>query len=445
MFFNKKNKPEKTDVSIKPLSGFIELLPEDQILFNKIIREISKTYESFGFLPMETPTIEREEILLAKAGGETEKEIYKIKKGDKTLALRFDLTVPLARYVSAYYNDLVFPFKRYQIGKVYRGERPQKGRFREFYQCDVDIIGDGELSLRSDAEVLNLVYTTFDKLDIGQFIIRISNRKILIGLLESLNLKNKEQQILRIIDKKLKIGDEETIKLLKKEKIDAEKIDKIFEVLNKKGTTLEVINFLQEKEISNETFINGVQELKEILELLSELGIPDKFYEIDLTIIRGLDYYTGTVFETFLLKDLDIGSISSGGRYDNLTESYSDKKLIGVGASIGFSRLFIELKKRGLINGQNKVTSKVIVIPLTDSLEEVGRVAKALRLIGINTEIYLEKASMKKKLNYANKQNIPFVILVGDEEIKMNKFTLKNMTSGEQEKLSLEDILNKIN
>lgn len=444
MFFRKKTLPLTTKIQTQALPGFIELLPSDQILFNDFKAKIIEAYESFGFLPIETPLIEREEVLLAKVGGETEKEIYKIKKGDNNLALRFDLTVPLARYVSEHYHDLVFPFKRYHVGKVYRGERPQKGRYREFYQCDVDIINENELSLQSDAEVLSLIYETFSKLKIGPFRLEINNRKILFGLLENLDLSKKEKEVLRILDKKGKISDQETVELLEKEKIDTGKIEALLKILNFEGSTFEIVEFLKNQNISNETFLTGVTELEEVLISLEVLGVPTHFFKVNLFIIRGLDYYTGTVFETFLLDNLDLGSISSGGRYEKLTENYLDKKLMGVGASIGLSRLFIELKTRGLIKSLKKTTSQVIIIPLTENLIEVGKVAKILREQEIKTEIYLEKSSMKKKLNYANKQEAPFVILLGDEEISEKKFTLKNMNSGEQEKLPIEEIVEKI-
>lgn len=444
MFFSKKKPPLNAKIQTQALPGFIELLPADQILFNDFKAEIIKVYESFGFLPIETPLIEREEVLLAKVGGETEQEIYKIKKGDSNLALRFDLTVPLARYVSEHYHDLVFPFKRYHIGKVYRGERPQKGRYREFYQCDIDIINENELNPQSDAEILSLIYETFSKLKIGPFRLEINNRKILLGLLESLDLLKKEKEILRILDKKGKLRDQEIIELLEKEKIDTGKIEALLKILNFQGSSLEIIKFLKNENISNEMFLLGVTELEEVLNSLTTLGVPADFYKVNLFIIRGLDYYTGTVFETFLLENLDLGSISSGGRYEKLTENYLDKKLLGVGASIGLSRLFIELKTRGLIQSSKKITSQVIVIPLTENLTEVGKVAKILREQEIKTEIYLEKSSMKKKLNYANKQGAPFVILIGDEEISTQKFTLKNMNSGEQDKLLIEEIVEKI-
>ena len=308
----------KGKVQPKTLPGFMELLPNEQILFNKMKEIIKKSYEKYGFLPLDTPIIEDANVLLAKAGGETEKQIYKLKKGENDLALRFDLTVPLAKYVTEYYDKLSFPFKRYQIGKVYRGEKPQRGRYREFYQCDVDIIGDGELSIINDAEIPSIIYNTFKKLGFDDFTICINNRKILNGLFSSLELEDISPEILRIIDKIEKIGKEE----VKRElliSIPEKKVDVIMQFLEIKGKNEEKIQALESMNIDNEIFKEGINEIKEVSKFIKIFGVPEENYKIDLTIARGLDYYTGTVYETFLNQYKNLGSICSGGRYDNLT------------------------------------------------------------------------------------------------------------------------------
>ena len=323
----------------KTLPGFMELLPNEQILFNKMKATIQKTYESYGFLPLDTPIIEDAEILLAKAGGETEKQIYRFMKGENDLALRFDLTVPLAKYVTEYYDKLSFPFKRYQIGKVYRGEKPQRGRFREFYQCDIDIIGDGELSIANDAELASVIYNTFINLGFDDFTICINNRKLLNGLFEGLDLKNNSSEILRIIDKIDKIGPDNVRKELCEE-ISEDKVNIIMNFISISGSNDEKIQALENMDIINETWNEGLKDLKEVISFIRIFMVPEENLKIDLTIARGLDYYTGTVYETFLNKYRNLGSVCSGGRYDNLTEYYSTRKMPGVGISIGLSRLF---------------------------------------------------------------------------------------------------------
>ena len=324
----------------RTLSGFMELLPDEQILFNQMKRTIEETYQKYGFLPLDTPVIELSEVLLAKAGGETEKQIYRFNKGDNDLSLRFDLTVPLSKYVAKNYGNLNFPFRRYQIGKVYRGERTQKGRFREFYQCDIDVIGDGELDLINDAELPSVIYTIFTKLGFSNFTIRINNRKILNGLFESLNQKEKAVEILRIIDKIDKIGKDAVIEELEKIEVEKEAVEKIIEFISINGTSDEKIEKLKKLNIENETYIKGVEELEYVVKHMRMFEIPENNFNVDLTIARGLDYYTGTVYETFLNDYRELGSVCSGGRYENLAEYYTDKKLPGVGVSIGLTRLF---------------------------------------------------------------------------------------------------------
>ena len=428
----------------RTLPGFMELLPESQILFNQIREKITKTYEKFGFLPLDTPIIEDSKVLLAKAGGETEKQIYRFNKGESDLSLRFDLTVPLAKYVAKNYNDLAFPFRRYQIGKVYRGERQQKGRFREFYQCDIDIIGDGFLSSVNDAELPAVIYNTFKELGFEKFTIYINNRKILNGLFASFNLTDKATDILRIIDKIEKIGKENVIDEIRALNVEENTVDKIINFLDITGSNEEKINSLENLEIQNEIFKNGLEELKEVIKYIKVFGVPDKNIKIDLRIARGLDYYTGTVYETFLDDYKELGSICSGGRYENLAEYYTEKSLPGVGISIGLTRLFYQLNEINLIKAEKKSISDCIIIPMCENFEYVANAASELRKNDINTQIYLEDKKIKAKFKYIDKLQTPFAIVIGDDEIKENKYTLKNMKTGEQEKLFIEDVINKI-
>ena len=421
----------------RTLPGFMELLPQDQILFNQIKETIQKNYEKFGFLPLDTPIIEDSKVLLAKAGGETEKQIYRFNKGDNDLSLRFDLTVPLAKYVAKNYGSLAFPFRRYQIGKVYRGERQQKGRYREFYQCDIDIIGDGELSIINDAELPNVIYNTFKELGFGEFTICINNRKILNGLFESLNLSEESSDILRIIDKIEKIGKEAVIEELQKLNIKQEKIDKIMSFIAIDGSNDEKLKALNELGITSEKFAKGLEELTEVVKYMRLFGIPEQNFKIDLTIARGLDYYTGTVYETFLNEYKNLGSICSGGRYENLAEYYTDKKLPGVGISIGLTRLFYQLSEIGLIKSDKKAISDVLVISMTDNFEYVSKVANKLRDEGKNVQVYYEDKKVKAKFKYADKLEIPYTVVIGDDEVESGSYSLKNMMTGEQESQKL--------
>ena len=360
-------------VEPKTLAGFMELLPEEQVIFNHMRDVIRESYEKFGFLPLDTPIIEYSEVLLAKAGGETEKQIYRFTKGDTDLSLRFDLTVPLAKFVAQNIHNLSFPFRRYQIGKVFRGERPQKGRYREFYQCDIDIIGDGELSILNDAEIPSVIYTTFKNLGFDRFTIRVNNRKILGGFFAALGYEDKISDILRIIDKVEKIGVETVKEILKEMEITDENTDKIIDFISTKGSPKEIIQKLRSLGIENELFITGVNELEAVSDNVEALGLPQENYKIDLTIARGLDYYTGTVYETILDDYPQIGSVCSGGRYDNLAEYYTSKKLPGVGISIGLTRLFYQLRQAGLLNEVAKSISKVMIIPMTEDIKNVSK------------------------------------------------------------------------
>lgn len=424
----------------RTLSGFMELLPNEQILFNQMREKIENTYKKFGFLPLDTPIVELSEVLLAKAGGETEKQIYRFNKGDTDLSLRFDLTVPLSKYVAKNYGNLSFPFRRYQIGKVYRGERTQKGRFREFYQCDIDIIGDGELDLINDAELPSVIYSIFTDLGFSDFTIRVNNRKILNGLFEGIGQKDASVEILRIIDKIDKIGKEAVIVELQKIGISEDAIQKIVDFIEIEGTSEEKLEKLKSLNIENETFKTGIYELEYVIKNMNLFGIPEKNYNVDLTIARGLDYYTGTVYETFLNDYKELGSVCSGGRYENLAEYYTDKKLPGVGISIGLTRLFYKLNELELIKATKKSIAQVLVIPMVEDLTIPIKVATALRNNGINTEIYLNNKKLKAKFKYADKLEIPYVIILGEDEITNNKFKLKDMASGEEKEFSLEEI-----
>ena len=432
-------------VEPKTLPGFMELLPNDQIRFNEIKEKIRKSYEKFGFLPLDTPVIEASEVLLAKAGGETEKQIYRFNKGDSDLSLRFDLTVPLAKYVAEYYGELSFPFKRYQIGKVYRGEKAQAGRFREFYQCDIDIIGDGNLSIAHDAEIPSIIYDTFKTLGFDKFTICINNRKILNGMFEYLSLSEKSVDILRIIDKIEKIGRENVIKELKEINIEENKIETIMKFLEVKGTSDEKIESLKTLGIDTEMFMTGINELETVIKQIRIHKVPEKNFMVDLSIARGLDYYTGTVYETFLDDYKKLGSVCSGGRYENLAEHYTDKKLPGVGISIGLSRFFYQIDKENIIENQNKSIAKVLVVSMDES--QMGYaidVAAKLRDADINTEVFLEDKKLKAKFKYADKLHIPYVAVIGEDEMNNNTVTLKNMTTGEQNTINIENILTEL-
>ena len=424
---------------IKPrtLSGFMELLPASQIRFEKMVEILRTTYASYGFAPLDTPAIEDAQILLAKGGGETEKQIYRFQKGDSDLALRFDLTVPLAKYVALHCNDLAFPFRRFQISKVYRGERAQRGRFREFYQADIDIIGDGKLDIMNEAEIPAIIYKVFRGFGLSRFQIRVNNRKILNGFYAMLGLSEKSGDIMRTVDKLDKIGADKVKAILLSDcGLNEEQADEILKFIAIAGTNAEVLAALEGYQGRNEMFDLGLSELKAVTVNLAAFGVPEANFAVDLTIARGLDYYTGTVYETTLLDHPEIGSVCSGGRYDNLAGYYIEKQLPGVGISIGLTRLFYVLDEQGLLNPQlPSAPADALVLPMGEIAPAIA-VAEAIRAEGLRVQLYCEQKKFKQKMAYANKLEVPFAILLGEDEIAEGKCSVKNMVSGEQVKLT---------
>ena len=422
---------------IKPrtLSGFMELQPDKQVQMDKMRAVLAETYARYGFTPLDTPAIEAAEVLLAKGGGETEKQIYRFTKGESDLALRFDLTVPLAKYVAANYGQLTFPFRRYQIGKVWRGERAQRGRFREFYQADIDIIGDGALDILNEAEIPAIIYDTFTRLGLHRFRIRVNNRKVLNGFFAILGLSEQAGDVLRTIDKLDKIGADKVRALLTDTcGVTSEQADEILRFIAYPGTSADKLAFLEQYRGRNETFDTGLDELRTVVGYLPAFGVPEENFELDLTIARGLDYYTGTVYETVLLDHPEVGSICSGGRYDDLAGYYTNKSLPGVGISIGLTRLFYILQEQNMISDAVLTApADVLILPMTDDLSAAVSLASMLRAGGLRVQLYSEKKKFKAKIGYADKLGIPFVIFLGEDEIAQNVCALKNMVTGVQE------------
>ena len=427
----------------RTLSGFMELLPQPQQQMERMMDILRRTYSLYGFTPLDTPVIEASEVLLAKGGGETEKQIYRFQKGDADLALRFDLTVPLAKYVALHYNDLSFPFRRYQIGKVYRGERAQRGRFREFYQADIDIIGDGKLDITNEAEIPAIIYQTFTSLGLKRFQIRVNNRKILNGFYAMLGLTEQSGDIMRTVDKLDKIGAEKVRTLLVDEcGVSAESADEILKFIAIAGGNEQMLAALESYRGRNEVFDEGLDQLNTVVKYLSAFGVPAENFAVDLTIARGLDYYTGTVYETTLLDHPEIGSVCSGGRYDNLAEYYTDRQLPGVGISIGLTRLFYVLGEQGLLNPDLPTApADVLILPMTAELSPAVTLATRLRAAGIRTQLYTEQKKFKAKMSYADKLGVPYVVFLGDDEIAGNVVACKDMTSGEQTTLPFAETL----
>ena len=435
-------------MKVKPrtLSGFMELLPEDQMKMERMMQILRETYSLFAFYPLDTPIIEASDVLLAKGGGETEKQIYRFQKGDSDLALRFDLTVPLAKYVAAHYGELSFPFRRYQIGKVYRGERAQRGRFREFYQADIDVIGDGSLDIINEAEIPAIIYTAFTRLGLRRFRIRVNNRKLLNGFYAMNGMSEKAGDIMRIVDKMDKIGEVKVKQMLIDElAMRPYKAENVLDFMAIRGSNSEIIERLEAFRGMDETFDQGLDELRAVTEHLAAFGVPEENFAVDLRIARGLDYYTGTVYETELLDYPEIGSVCSGGRYDNLAEYYTDRRLPGVGISIGMTRLFYVLQEQQLLSDE-LLTSPcdVLVIPMTKDLGPAVSAATAFRSAGIRCQIYAENKKFKAKMSYADRIGVPFAVLLGEDELEKGLVSLKNMETGEQLLLSVEEAAAKV-
>ena len=427
-------------VKARTLSGFMELLPAPQQQMEKLFEVLRRVYSLYGFTPLDTPAIESAEVLLAKGGGETEKQIYRFMKGDSDLALRFDLTVPLAKYVAANYASLAFPFRRYQIGKVWRGERAQRGRFREFYQADIDVIGDGKLDIMNDAEAPAVIARAFSELGLEDFTIRINNRKVLGGYFELLGIRDKTTETLRTVDKLEKIGPEKVLELLRDEGLTAGQAEGVLEFVTLEGSDERKLAFLDERAGENGLLAEGARELRAVIEALPSLGVAKEHFAVDLTIARGLDYYTGTVYETRVNSHPEIGSVCSGGRYDNLAEYYTDKKLPGVGLSIGVTRLFYVLSEQGLVNPA-VVTAPcdAIVLPMTADTAFAAHVATVLRDKGIRTQLYTEDKKFKQKMSYASALGIPYAVIIGEDELASGEVSLKDMTAGTQARYTPED------
>ena len=430
----------------RTLSGFMELLPQPQQQMERMMQILRETYALYGFTPLDTPIIEASEVLLAKGGGETEKQIYRFQKGDADLALRFDLTVPLAKYVALHGGELSFPFRRYQIGKVYRGERAQRGRFREFYQADIDVIGDGKLDITNEAEIPSIIYQTFTRLGLKRFQIRVNNRKILNGFYAMLGLTEQSGAIMRTVDKLDKIGPDKVRDLLLSDcGLREDQAAEILKFIAITGSNAEVLAALEGYMGRHELFDTGLSELKTVVKYLADFGVPEENFAVDLTIARGLDYYTGTVYETTLLDHPEIGSVCSGGRYDNLAEYYTDRQLPGVGISIGLTRLFYVLGEQGMLNPDLPTApADVLVLPMTEDLAPAISLSTRLRGAGVRTQLYTEQKKFKAKMNYADKIGVPYVIFLGDDEIAAGVVACKDMKTGEQTKLPFAETLDRI-
>ena len=423
------------------LSGFMELLPAPQTQMERLLEVLRSSYGVYGFTPLDTPIIEASDVLLAKGGGETEKQIYRFSKGDSDLSLRFDLTVPLAKYVALHYADLAFPFRRFQIGKVYRGERAQRGRFREFYQADIDIIGDGKLSVINEAEIPSVIYKVFSEFGLKRFCISVNNRKILNGFYAMLGLTEQSGDIMRTVDKLDKIGSDKVRTILTEDiGLQAADADEILRFIAIRGTNAEVLSALEDYRGRNEAFDTGLDELTTVTKYLSAFGVPEENFAVDLTIARGLDYYTGTVYETRMLDHPEIGAICAGGRYDNLAEYYSERSLPGVGVAIGLTRLFYVLDEQGMLNpALPTAPADVLLLPMTEDLSAAVALATQFREAGIRTQLYSEQKKFKAKMTYADRLGIPYVVFLGEDEIAQGVCSVKELSTGQQVSLKPEE------
>lgn len=435
----------------EPISGFPEWLPEERILEQKLLDTIRNGFERYGFSPIETSAVEKTAMLIAK--GSNDREIYTLGRlsnysgdGDSNMALHFDLTVPLARYVVQNQNLLAFPFRRYQIQKVWRGERPQSGRFREFYQCDIDVVGDKELPLMVDAEMPSVIYQIFKEMNIGSFVINLNNRKILQGYFSFYGLSSHcVNEAMHAIDKLEKIGVDKVREIMLDNGIEASVIDNIIDFVSVKKTVDETIKHLQFSNVDNEMFKQGVDELVQVVGYMDALGVPKNCFNVKLSIARGLDYYTGTIYETTLVDYPEIGSICSGGRYDNLTGFFGDKKMPGVGISIGLTRLFSQLLKAGILKAGASTVAKVLVTSMDKSLMSYYfKIATILRNNDIKTEVFFDAKKIGEQLKYAGKKGFKYAIIAGQDEFDNKVVQLKTLETGEQQAIILDEICAKI-
>lgn len=420
-------------------AGFGEFLPQDQLLFQKYLQTIQTSYESFGFTPIETPAIEYADVLLAKGGGETEKEMYQFQKGDNQLALHFDLTVPTARYVAEHRGELTFPLRRYQIQKSWRAEKAQKGRAREFYQADIDVLGRN--SRFDDAEMVHIIEATLRKLEVPNFTVHINHRLIINGMLQYLGLEGLSTEIIRLIDKRDKQDHASLQAEMEELGVSAEITKQLFQMVSFRGTARDAIEYLKQMEIDNESFCQGVQEMQDIISIIQAMSLPQESYVVDLSIMRGLDYYTGVVYETTLDNYPQFGSVCSGGRYDNLVGYYADVDISGVGISIGITRLFDRLKQEGLLESDRQVPSQFLVVRFSqEGLVPALEIAKKLRENECSVEVYPEAEKIKKQFKYAHKKSIPYVILADAQETSGDHVLVKNMQTGEQQCMSFFEL-----
>lgn len=428
-------------VTVKPRtpSGFPEYLPEEQIEFNRLVAVIRNTYERYGFSPIDTPDLELSEVLLTKSGGETEQQVYRFTKGSNDLTMRFDLTVPFARYTAQHEGKLVFPFRRYHIGKVHRGERAQAGRFREFYQCDIDVIGSSSPVV--DAEFPAIINEIFEKFSFGEFTIRINNRLILNGFFEGIGLTGASKDILRVIDKAEKISKQALEDELLSLGLATEQVKQVIAFTNISGSNDEVLSQLQKVPVTSGSFREGLAKITELIETLRAMKVPEHRFRIDLKIARGLDYYTGTVYETILDDYPELGSVCSGGRYDNLAQHYTDTKLPGVGISIGLSRLFYKLRELGVIKAESMSPAKIVIMPFEYAQTAIAlEVAGRLRADGHPVMFYAEPVPLKKKMRYSDRMGFTWVILIGDHEMNSGTVSLKNMVTGTSESVPVDEL-----
>lgn len=426
-------------------SGFSEYLPGDQIEFNRLRDIIRETYERYGYAPLDTPDIELSEVLLAKGGGETEKQIYRFERGKNDLSLRFDLTVPLARYVAEHEGQLIFPFRRYQIGKVHRAERAQAGRFREFYQCDIDVIGSE--SVAADAEFPAVINDIFEQFAFGEFTIHINNRLVLNGFFAGIGLADVSADVLRVVDKIEKISRQDFMAELRGLGLSEKQVLQVVAFTEISGSNDEILSQLEsmESEIDSDDFALGTAKLRELLAMLRNMGLPEQRIQLDLRIARGLDYYTGVVYETTLDDYPEVGSVCSGGRYDNLAENYTRTRLPGVGVSIGLSRLFYKLREAGVVSSSRQTLARCMVASFDEAqFGEALQIAAELRRAGVATILNTESVPLKKKLRYADRLGIPLVVLIGEEEVRGRFATVKDMITGENKTIPRQQLVEEL-